>query len=87
VAHPLRLDVALFLTQEQKVVRTGLVGKAMPQAVDEKERGPRKALGWFGVIHFKRRARLRGAKEPDGICVAYFPLQSGCPASDRSILA
>ena len=30
------------------------VGKAIAAAVDEKERGLRKALGSLGVIHFKR---------------------------------
>ena len=37
-----------------KIGAHGQVGKAIAAAVDQKERGLRKALGSLGVIHFKR---------------------------------
>jgi hypothetical protein len=87
VAHPLRLDVALFLTQEQKVVRTGRVGKAMSQAVDEKERGPRKALGWFGVITSSGGRGSGVQKNQTESASLTFLYSQDALASDRSIPA
>ena len=37
-----------------KIGAHGRVGKTIAAAVDQKERGLRKALGSLGVIHFKR---------------------------------
>jgi hypothetical protein len=51
-------------------------GNHRPSSMSEK-----KGVAWR--YRLQAVGRPRGAKEPDGIGVAYFPSRSRCPASDR----